>query len=58
MRKRTRFAPPSSHIFSTFSLEGVAEVLGKPPGTWSGENVHDWSYRDIAHLPQAEQKLW
>ena len=22
------------------------------------ENVHDWSYRDIARLPQAEQKVW
>ena len=22
------------------------------------ENVCDWSYRDIAHLPQAEQKHW
>ena len=36
MRKQTRFAPPSSHIFSTSSSEGVAEVSGKPPGTWSG----------------------
>ena len=38
MRKWTRFAPPSLHIFSTSSSEGVAEVLGKPPGTWSGES--------------------
>ena len=22
------------------------------------ENVRNWSYKDIAHLPQAEQKLW
>ena len=22
------------------------------------ENVHNWSYKDIACLPQAEQKLW
>ena len=22
------------------------------------ENIRDWSYRDITHLPQAEQKLW
>ena len=22
------------------------------------ENVHNWSYRDIACLPQAKQKLW
>ena len=38
MRKRTRFAPPFSHIFSTSSSEGVAEVSGKPPRTWSGES--------------------
>jgi len=36
IRKRTRFAPPSSHIFCTSSSLGVAEVSGKPPGTWSG----------------------
>jgi len=36
IRKWTRFAPPSSHIFCTSSSLGVAEVLGKPPGTWSG----------------------
>jgi len=22
------------------------------------ESVRNWSYKDIAHLPQAEQKLW
>ena len=22
------------------------------------ENVRNWSYKDIARLPQAEQKLW
>ena len=22
------------------------------------ENVRNWSYKDIAHLPQAEQKHW
>ena len=36
IRKRTRFAPPSSHIFCTSSSLGVAEVSGKPPGIWSG----------------------
>ena len=39
MRKRTRFAPPSSHIFCTSSSEGIAEVSGKPPGIWSGVSV-------------------
>ena len=38
MRYRTRFAPPSSHIFRTSSSEGVAEVLGKPPRMLSGES--------------------
>jgi len=36
IRKRTRFAPPSLHIFCTSSSLGVAEVSGKPPGIWSG----------------------
>ena len=22
------------------------------------QSVHNWSYKDIARLPQAEQKLW
>jgi len=22
------------------------------------ESIHNWSYKDIACLPQAEQKLW
>ena len=39
IRKQTRFAPPSSHIFCTSSSEGIAEVLGKPPGIWSGVSV-------------------
>ena len=38
MRYQTRFAPPSSHIFCTSSSEGIAEVLGKPPGMLSGES--------------------
>jgi len=36
IRKWTRFAPPSLHIFCTSSSLGVAEVSGKPPGIWSG----------------------
>jgi len=36
IRNRTRFAPPSLHIFCTSSSLGIAEVSGKPPGIWSG----------------------
>ena len=39
IRKWTRFAPPSSHIFCTSSSEGIAEVSGKPPGIWSSVSV-------------------
>ena len=39
IRYRTRFAPPSLHIFCTSSSEGVAEVSGKTLGICSGVSV-------------------
>ena len=35
-------------------------LMGKALTTYDPqyENVHNWSYRDIACLPQAKQKLW
>ena len=49
IRKQTRFAPPSLHIFCTSSSEGIAEVSGKPPGIWSGVSVC-WGRGLINHL--------
>ena len=55
---------PSEEDVQKMCKEGGANLvhylMGKALTTQDPqtENVCNWSYKDIAHLPQAEQKLW
>ena len=55
---------PLQHPLRKMCEEGgenlVRFLMGKALTTQDPhtENVHNWSYKDIAHLPQSEQKLW
>ena len=57
-------ATPSEEDVQKMCEEGGANLvhylMGKALTTQDPqtENVRNWSYKDIAHLPQAEQKLW
>ena len=57
-------AMPSEEDVQKMCEEGGANLvqflMGKALTTQNPqtENVRNWSYKDIAHLPQAEQKLW
>ena len=57
-------AMPSEEDVQKMCKEGGANLvhflMGKALTTQDPqtENVHNWSYKDIARLPQAEQKLW
>ena len=57
-------ATPSEEDVQKMCEEGGANLvrylMGKALTTQDpqSENIHNWSYKDIAHLPQAEQKLW
>ena len=56
-------AMPSEEDVQKMCKEGGANLvcflMGKALTTQDPqtENVHNWSYKDIARLPQAEQKL-
>ena len=60
----TPLAMPSEEDVQKMCEEGgvnlVHFLIGKALTTQDPqvENVHNWSYKDIARLPQAEQKLW
>ena len=60
----TPLAMPSEEDVQKMCEEGgvnlVHFLIGKALTTQDPqvENVHNWSYKDIACLPQAEQKLW
>jgi len=55
---------PSEEDVQKMCKEGGANLvcflMGKALTTRDPQykNVRDWSYKDIARLPQAEQKLW
>ena len=57
-------ATPSEEDVQKMCKEGganlVCYLMGKALTTQDSqtENVRNWSYKDIACLPQAEQKLW
>jgi len=57
-------AMPSEEDVQKMCEEGGANLvqflMGKALTTHEPqyESVHNWSYKDIARLPQAEQKLW
>ena len=57
-------ATPSEEDVQKMCEEGgvnlVCFLMGKALTTQDPqvENIHNWSYKDIAHLLQAEQKLW
>ena len=57
-------ATPSEEDVQKMCEEGGANLvhylMGKALTTQDPqtENIHNWSYKDIACLPQAEQKLW
>jgi len=55
---------PLQHPVRKMCKEGGANLvhflMGKALTTHEPqyESIHNWSYKDIARLPQAEQKLW
>jgi len=57
-------ATPSEEDVQKMCEEGGANLvcflMGKALTTHKPqyESICNWSYKDIAHLPQAEQKLW
>ena len=57
-------ATPSEEDVQKMCEEGganlVCYLMGKALTTQDPqtENIRNWSYKDIARLPQAEQKLW
>jgi len=57
-------AMPSEEDVQKMCKEGGANLvrflMGKALTTREPQyqSVHNWSYKDIARLPQAEQKLW